>query len=646
MLYLTGNPLPIPLEILVKGSEPTTIINYYLEHHVKVTVADKKPLNEVKMLLVGQGSVGKTSLVRRLVEGTFNPRENKTEGIDINPWKVTVDGQGIQLNVWDFGGQEIMHATHQFFLTKRSLYLLVLDARIGEEENRVEYWLKIIQSFGGDSPIIVVGNKIDQQRLDIDQRGLQIKYPTIKAFVETSCKTGEGLEKLAIAIAQEIGTLEHIHDELLNTWFNVKTRLERTERNYISQEDYRQMCDEARITDPISQRTLLGFLHDLGIVLNFQGDSRLEVEETNILNPRWVTNGVYKILNARMVSDNKGVLQREMLTQILDPKKYPPEMHLFIIDIMRRFDLCFDFEGKTNQEILIPDLLPKEGPYTGEWDKALAFQYHYNVLPGSVFSRFITRMYTLIHNNTVWRTGVVLARDENKALVKADKEDGRVFIRIIGPEAGRRRFLAIIRTQFDAIHDTISRIEADEKVPLPDYPDIVVDYKHLLRLEMAGVDSYHPEGLTEIKVYSPKQLLDGVESEQERDKRREGLKGEDRPARQLTLSEPVETPEEAATEGERIKANLMQAAKNYAKRRFKIYFGLLAALLIVIEISILLFVPNPLTLMISSIVPIIGIYMGLILGRKKAINQISESRTKQLFLEAGLDWEEVEQQPR
>ena len=54
-----------------------------------------------------------------------------------------------------------MHATHQFFLTKRSLYLLVLDARLTQEENRVEYWLKIIQSFGGESPVLIVGNKGD-----------------------------------------------------------------------------------------------------------------------------------------------------------------------------------------------------------------------------------------------------------------------------------------------------------------------------------------------------------------------------------------------------------------------------------------------------------------------------------------------------
>ena len=176
-----------------KKREPATIFNYYLQH----LTGQKKPLNEAKMLLVGQGSVGKTSLVKRLVENTFDPHENKTEGIDIKPWQVTVDAEEIRLNVWDFGGQEIMHATHQFFLTKRSLYLLVLDVRLSEEENRVEYWLKMIQSFGGESPIIIVGNKIDQQPLDLDRRGLQTKNEkNIKDFVEISCETGDGIEKL------------------------------------------------------------------------------------------------------------------------------------------------------------------------------------------------------------------------------------------------------------------------------------------------------------------------------------------------------------------------------------------------------------------------------------------------------------------
>jgi len=88
------------------------------------------------MLLVGQGGVGKTSLVHCLIHNNpRDPNELPTEGINTDDWDVqgrkSTDGkfERINVHVWDFGGQEIMHATHQFFLTRRSHYLLVIDAR-------------------------------------------------------------------------------------------------------------------------------------------------------------------------------------------------------------------------------------------------------------------------------------------------------------------------------------------------------------------------------------------------------------------------------------------------------------------------------------------------------------------------------------
>jgi internalin A len=527
------------------------------------------------MLLVGQGSVGKTSLVKRLVKGEFDLHENKTEGINITPWQVAVKDQKIRLNVWDFGGQEIMHATHQFFLTKRSLYLVVLDARLSEEENRMEYWLKIIQSFGGDSPIIIVGNKIDQQPLDIDKSGLQNKYKNIKAFVETSCQTGHGLNELKDIIAKEVGALEHINDQLLATWFSVKDKLEKMKKDYITFPHYVQLCQKEKVNDETSQRTLLGFLHDLGIVLNFRDDPRLE--DTNILNPEWVTNGVYKILNSNALFQNKGVLERAMLNEILDSRQYPKDKHLFIMDMMRKFELCFDFEGFTNQKFLIPDLLSKEEPYTGDWQGALAFQYYYNVLPNSIISRFIVRMNAQIYQNTYWRTGVVLAHERNKALVKADIEDRKIFIRINGPEVSRRNLLAIIRSQFDAIHKTIAKIEAVEKVPLPNHPNIVVDYKHLLELETAGMPTFIPEGLLEY--FSVRQLLDGIESGQMRRERQESRLREERsvPAQAPPLLEPITQLMEKETVGkfDQIKKQLGLDSQKYAKRIFLLNFGIL-----------------------------------------------------------------------
>ena len=181
-LDLTDNPkLLIPPEILEQWQNARAILDYLREQQEALA----RPLNEAKLILVGQGGVGKTSLVKRLLGQGFDEAENQTEGINIETWSLDVNRpqQGvvpITLNIWDFGGQEIMHATHQFFLTKRSLYLLVLDARQGEDEGRVEYWLALINSFAPDAPVLIVINKSDQHHLDINRRGLQEKYPAIK----------------------------------------------------------------------------------------------------------------------------------------------------------------------------------------------------------------------------------------------------------------------------------------------------------------------------------------------------------------------------------------------------------------------------------------------------------------------------------
>jgi len=497
-LDLDGNQFPpIPPEIIGKTSKPVVLLNLYIEY----LAGQKRALNEAKLLVVGQSSVGKTSLVNRLVHDSFNPQENKTEGIVIQSWQV----EDIQLNVWDFGGQEIMHATHQFFLTKRSLYLLVLDSRSNEEGNQLEYWLKIIQSFGGGSPVIVVGNKIDQHRLELDRRGLQFKYSIIKAFVETSCQSGEGIDVLKAVITQEVNKLEHVKDELPLGWFDLKKQLEDMDRDYIPYPDYVNLCQGKGIDNEQSQQTLIGFLHDLGVVLNFRDDPRLE--DTNILNPVWATDGVYQILNDNaLMTEHKGILKRSMLSRILKSKRYPKSKQLFIIDMMRKFELCFDLVP--DKQFLIPDLISKEEPDTGTWDNALAFQYHYNVLPGSIISRFIVRTHTLLSKKTYWRSGAVLTHEGSRALVKADREDKKIFIWVTGSEGTRRQLLGIIRSNFDHIHSTITGIEVAGKVPLPGHPDVVLDYQNLLVLEVVGeIEPFIPEVRDRVNI---KQLLEGI----------------------------------------------------------------------------------------------------------------------------------------
>ena len=187
--------------------------------------------------------MGKISLVKRLLEDQFDTGECKTDGINIRDWQITAKNEQVKLRVWDFGGQEIMHATHQFFLTERSLYLLVINTREDELANRIEYWLKLIESLGNQAPVIIIGNKIDDHPLDLDRHGLQTKYPNIKGFIGTSCATGLGISELKQKIT-EIITYEmpHVFDPIPVKWLNLKDKLEQDDRDYITYQEYEQKC--------------------------------------------------------------------------------------------------------------------------------------------------------------------------------------------------------------------------------------------------------------------------------------------------------------------------------------------------------------------------------------------------------------------
>ncbi len=530
-LDVSGCPqLNLPPEIVAKYDSPQEILDYYF----RAQTQPARPLNEAKVLVVGEAEVGKTSLIKQLFGiGEFDLREDQTHGIVIHRHDLTVksphpgplpEGEGdrtVRLNVWDFGGQEIMHATHQFFLTKRSLYLLVLDSRQNELQSRIEYWLKLIHSFGADSPVIVVCNKCDQQQMDLDWSGLQEKYPQIKGFIrrvscyydkETADDRSEGLDDVRAAIAEQIATLEHVLTIFPETWFKVKQRLEAMSESYMPYTDYSEMCRDNDIIEESEQRQLIEFLHDLGIVLHFSDHPLLR--DTNVLNPLWVTNAVYRILNCNELFQSHGVLLfRELgtLLKSVETKKfkYPEDRRLFVIEMMRRFELCFDFEGHANEQFLIPGLLPLAAPDTGGWTGSLGFQYRYEVLPQSVMSRFIVRMNELISERTYWRKGVVLASEGNRALVKADFEDARIDIRVEGPVRSRRRLLKSIRDQFGAIHATIPRLGDREFVPIADGPNPAVSYKRLCGLERQGIGREYIEEIDDF--ISVAGLLDGVD---------------------------------------------------------------------------------------------------------------------------------------
>jgi small GTP-binding protein len=481
-------------------------------------------LNEAKMLVVGDGKVGKSSVVEQLIYGTFNPQKQTTLGVEINDEMKVVqsevqgEGEPVKLNIWDFGGQEIQHSTHQFFLTTRSLYLLVVDARKGDQISNIEYWLKLIESFGGDSPIIIVINQIDQLKgqrpLNLDRKALQDKY-NIRDFVETSCETGEGIPALKAAIAREI-EMKHVRDFWPREWLAIKQRLKDMKADYIPVEKYLEICGEENLNDEDLRQSLLEMLHVLGTVVRFPGD-------TQVLNPRWVTHGVYGLLTSAQLVKEQGQFDLKDVGQILDglPEtrgRYPSHTHERLIKVMKHFELCFEFTDRPGHYLIPRHLHDNELDILWDDAGALKFQYQYETLPGAIISRFIVRMNQYITKQYYWKNGVFLHDGEHRAKIKADLVDRKIFISINGKEQTRRAFLAVIRSAFDEINSNF-KITIKQMIPVPGFPQVLVSYKELLvHEEMNELEIVIPELR---KKFSVRELLDGVEELSTRMQRRE-----------------------------------------------------------------------------------------------------------------------------
>ena len=490
-LNLHGNPLTLALPRRLLGDESfggdaREIFAFY-----RAIWQEGRPLNEARVLFIGPPGAGKTSLVHRLKDNSY---------IENRPTTLTVETHAIPLgartaHLWDFGGQDFMHATHPLFFSARCVYVLVLNVRHTYEQNRVEYWMRTIRAFGGDAPIIVVGNHADAQGhlLDLPQNRLRRDFPNILAFVQTSAAENTGIDELRAALEQAVESLPHVRVCFAAPHLRVKEALEqeKTRRNIIPYERYAELCAAQGIDDPGDQATLLELLHDLGVVLDFRDEHGEPLSREGILNPNWVTGAIYRLITDHEVRGAAaGRLTPETARRIL-PDYDPPHRRL-ILDLLQRFELAYP----AGEAWYLPNAMRQDEPPEAaaeEWQSALTFEYGYSQLPESVITRFIVRAHEHIDQDRVWRWGVILAWQGNRALVRASVADRRVEIRVTGPEHTRREMLALIRAHFEVIHRTFTEgrtqgaLEIHEFICPPQYPGLRLNYRKLLTYEKDGV---------------------------------------------------------------------------------------------------------------------------------------------------------------
>ncbi len=216
-----------------------------------------------------------------------------------------------------------------------------------------------------------------------------------------------------------------------------------------------------------------------------------------------------------MIAADKGLLRLDALKEILawqegDEYRYERNDYIFIINLMKKFELCYELNAK---EVLLPQLLDVSEPsFDFERKDALRFVLHYeDFLPPSVMPRFIVKRHHEIKDTLQWRSGVVLQNPmlEATAVVKADVEARRIHIEVSGTQ--RKAFLTVIMLTLREINSGFPGLKVSERVPMPDDPERTVDCEHLRTLLELKQETYTPEGSK--KVYKVRELLDTVDDE-------------------------------------------------------------------------------------------------------------------------------------
>jgi internalin A len=178
------------------------------------------------------------------------------------------------------------------------------------------------------------------------------------------------------------------------------------------------------------------YYHDLGVFLHFQEHPILR--QILFLRPEWATGAVYKLVDTKEVVKACGRFDFAQLRTIWF--EYPEDKHLYLITLMKKFELCFQIED--TDSYIIPELLTPSAPdFAWDYQGNLGREYQYEFMPSGILTRFIVITHHLIERGLYWRKGTILTREGNRGLIISDPFQKKIKIWISGPS--RKDLLSI-----------------------------------------------------------------------------------------------------------------------------------------------------------------------------------------------------------
>ena len=347
----------------------------------------------MKMIIVGKQAMGKSTIVAQLHNKEIG--NESTVGIDVSEWKYApaYNKKTFHFSIWDFAGQEEYYATHQCFLSKRSLYLLVWNVTEGDKGVAdLKPWLNNISVRAPDSCIIVVGTfldkvseedrqsgKIDDLLRKVDELTRQYHHLVVtnitvvglKGRMENVAKLKDYIYNAAAeykienqyVMGHKIPSSYHVlHNKLSTIHRLVKQGHHEPIMHTVEFQKMVRDLNLVDIQDEDELCTATHFLHEIGALLHYD-DRKHNLDDLYFVDPRWLCDLMSTVVTVKPRNPyvKQGILRSKNIPLPFKDKRFPNRYFNQYLTLLNRFEIALPLDKDYNR-ILIPSMLPEKRP--------------------------------------------------------------------------------------------------------------------------------------------------------------------------------------------------------------------------------------------------------------------------------------------
>ena len=457
---------------------------------------DQVTLKECKVIFLGDGGAGKSYTIKRMRNGGRKETEENpyvttvTHGIEISDWEIKGEDK-LTVHLWDFGGQDVMHSMHRCFLTEKTCYVVTVDSRRNDGDQRANYWLKNVRSFAPNSPVLLFINCWEDADGSgvIDDTGLRSEYKEmIKDVIYCSAKEAsytEFREKIMAVIEKTVRASGFGQQKVPPRYYKARREIGKLskERPFLTKAEYHEICTKHGIENE-NAMDLLTFFNNIGACFSYHRDrDRKELEDYRLLQPLWLTNAVYAIIEEGKALAADGSLSIEAISRMLcnnapnsvggkPYRRVAPDMDYgedqieYILAVAEAYELCYISEQKT---AFFPALLTSNSPreaneYTDEYPNKAEYRFVYENLPDSVVHRLMIRFKKNdIAINACWLKGMVLGSMGNHKAIIRIMDEKTLRVEVLSKEGKpASEFFPLIRRGILGVNDALGRSAREE----------------------------------------------------------------------------------------------------------------------------------------------------------------------------------------